>query len=351
VLVESLDRRLRADVPVGLFLSSGVDSSLVAALAAKELGTDVLALTVGFADGADESQLAGAIASHLGLRHVLLDSRGDERWRQGPTLLRELYGVPNDNTTAISVLQLSTEARRHLTVALGGIGADELFLGYGRHAYLHRLARLPGWAGPVGPVARALSRAVPRLALTAEALGRSPGWQYLLTKNNPVGALLGEVPGIDEVADTLLPETGGGLVSRAAAYDLGMVMPGSYIPAIDRGSMRASVEVRTPFLSRALVDRTAAIDLRTQLEHGPKELLRRLLARYVPRELTDRPRQGFNFPTARMLAIGPARLRQPWAPPALVDEVWRRRGEPGCRALALRCWILHTFAADAAPKA
>ena len=111
-LFVSLRRRVRADVPVGLFLSGGTDSVLTAAIVTKDLGLDLQAFTVSYPDGQDESQAAARIADFLGLPHRLIDSREDDSWREASSVVANLLGVPSDNLTAMSVQQMSARARR-----------------------------------------------------------------------------------------------------------------------------------------------------------------------------------------------------------------------------------------------
>jgi len=356
VLIESLEGRLISDAPIGLFLSAGIDSSLVAALVRRDLGRDLQALTVAFPDGADESGAAADVARHLDLPHLVVDSRADgTATNDGPAALEDMYGVPNDNLTALSVAQMSRAARRHMTVALGGMGGDELFFGYGRHAlfwrWRHWFRLLPPFVDMAQRVAGSTLERLPAWRkLRRHFHGDSP-WRYLATKSYPAGDILAALPGADSAVRGAWRETPGAPpVTVARDVDTRLVMPGSYIPAIDRGSMRASVEVRTPFLSRALVEALESLDQRALIAGGPKHVLRTLLRRDLPDYLVDRPKQGFIFPAARFLAALGTAPPNAGLPESLAGEVWRRRAEYGFAALAIRLSVLARFHATFGPR-
>ncbi len=342
VLVESLHRRVRADVPVGLFLSSGTDSALVAALAVRELGVSLRSLTVSFADGVDEASGARAIAGHLNLPHVILDSREEDTWRNLPQALANLYRVPNDNVTALSILQMSHLARQEFTVALGGVGGDEAFYGYNKYAFLARYRfayRLPpALIGLLTP----LLRRHPRLSTMERMLRGSRSERFLTLKNAELGRLMAagafRPPHLPSFADN-----GVDMLGAVRRFDLLYTLPASYVAAVDRGSMRASMEVRTPYLSRAVFEFSARFHPLTMIRKGQKAVLKRLLRRYLPAELVYTPKRGFVFPLRRYMAIT---TDQPStsvvAAPAMAD-LWRRREENGADVLVLRAQVLNRF--------
>ena len=350
-LVESLRRRVRADVPLGLFLSAGVDSAAVAAVVAKELKLEIEALTVSFPDAADESAGAARLANFLGLPHRIIDSRDEDSWREAPSRLADLFAVPNDNLTALPVHQMSALARSRMTVALSGVGGDELFYGYNKYAFLFRHRHLYRFLPPVlramGPVGSLLA-AVPSWRRAEAYLKGDPGWQFVTLKNNGLGGVLARVPGVRELARRLIPGAGAELAYRARDFDARVTLPGSYIPAVDRGSMRASLEVRTPFLSRKLAETLARFDPRAFLAFGQKSVLRRILHRYVPPSIMQTVKQGFVFPAERYLASQPeSPPRLDGMPPDLCAEIWRHRRDPAYRMLAIRLRVLETFFANA----
>ena len=348
VLTTSLERRMRADVPLGLFLSGGVDSSLVAALAARELQASLETLTVSFPDGADESSDAARIAAHLGLPHSIINSTGDESWRETPEALAGLYGVPNDNITVLAVYQLCRAAHSRLKVALSGIGGDELFYGYNKHGffYRHRLAySIAPWLmkilTPFDDFLKCIGGR--RWRQARDLFSGTQERQYLRIKNgacqNSLEAALGRN------AEAFLPAGTSSLVHRVRNHDLLSSMPQSYIPAVERGSMRASLEVRAPFLTRDLVVLLSELDARALVAFGLKGVTRRLLSRYLPLKLLSRKKQGFVFPAARYLSSRDDRTPVvPGVDESHLSALWADRLDSGTQAIAIRLALIEYLA-------
>lgn len=345
VLVESLRRRVRADVPIGMFLSAGTDSVLLAALAAKELGIRLDCYTVSFSDGADESEWAVAISKQLNLHHEIIDSQEGKDWKQAPEALINLYGIPNDNLTALSVRQMCAAVRGRLKVALSGAGGDEIFYGYSKYYFLDRWRRLYRLPGCLFTLTRQLStRFLPsRLNTASELLAGDGVERYLRLKNGPAMEVLKRAfADYSWHLDTLSDDLPLSLAVRE--HDLYSTLPASYLAAIDRGSMRESIEVRSPFLSRRLAELAATHDQRVFLRFGRKSVLRRLVSRYLPEELLLPRKQGFVFPSKRYLAARNDR------PPKLIgldektiETLWRRRLEPFFDSLALRLTLIESM--------
>jgi asparagine synthase (glutamine-hydrolysing) len=284
ILVRSVRRRLISDVPLGAFLSGGVDSSTVCALIRRKLDRPIMTFSTGFA-GAPESEhmTARAFAEHLGTDHheEMLEPDAAEFLFNIGRILDE----PNADSSCLPVYLLSRFARRHVTVAVSGDGGDEMFGGYGRYfATLdelarHRAGRLPGW---------------------------TPGAVYfgnriLVSDERHISELLDFVPvgfsdhlgrvrdEIDEGADRLLCE-----MRRS---DVDNYMPGAVLAKVDRMSMQHALEVRTPFLNVELARFAERLpdDILVQRGHG-KKILRELAYRFLPRKLIDLPKQGFGLP-------------------------------------------------------
>ncbi len=351
-LLVSLRRRMRADVPIGLFLSSGVDSSLVAAMVAKDLKLDLHAFTVSFPDGVDESVAAKGIAERLGLAHQVVDSREVEGWRDAPALLASLHGAPNDNMTAISVHQMSALARRHMKVALTGLGGDELFYGYSKYAFLYRWRhayRLPTALMTASRMFDGLLGRNRTWRLASRLLRGNRAWRFVSIKNNGLGPFFDELPGHLEWENGEFRAERRELVYQVRDFDMGTTLPGSYIPAIDRGSMRASLEVRTPFLSRDLAETIAAMDQRAFLAFGQKEVLRQILYRYIPQERIPQVKQGFVFPAHRYLVtrsdVTPC---VEGVPSHIAETIWKYRRDERYGGLAIRLSVLECFEERAA---
>jgi asparagine synthase (glutamine-hydrolysing) len=339
VLCRSLARRLHADVPLGLFLSGGVDSALVASLAARELGVSLHAYTVAFPDGKDESAYAARIARHLDLTHHIIDGREDPDANDLPHAVCTIYGVPNDNTTALPLRQMCRAAKPALTVALSGLGGDEVFFGYNRYRtlwsrrYAYRYARV---------IKYILSYASPlcgRFGVWQDLLLGPASRQFLRLKNGPVQALLEGGYGLCQ--GVAIPEDTD-LVFGVRDFDVSTVMPQSYIPPVDRASMREGVEIRTPFLSREVWDAAAGIDPRAMIAFGPKNVTRRLLSRYLPLDLLYPAKQGFTMPMEKYFSQDDF-LNQA---DSVSQDIWGQRRHKDYATSALRLKIWDAFLSD-----
>jgi asparagine synthase (glutamine-hydrolysing) len=309
--------RLLSDVPLGAFLSGGVDSSVVVGAMRRLAAGPVETFTIGFAEPRyDESAAAAAVARHLGTEHKSEMLSVDHLLELVPLFAAE-YDEPFYDISAFPTLALSRMARKHVTVALSGDGGDESFGGY--HYYeiaetLGRLRRLP-FRGALG---RALAR-VPahRARLLAGALAAPSGAAAFAFVRGiakdfaPVASpeLLGATRSLadwfeDEAArlpSALAP------AEQGMRLDTRFTLPDDYLVKVDVASMAFSLEAREPLLDHDVVDFGMRLPLAWKLRAGRnKWLLRQLAARYVPAALLDRPKQGFVVPMDRWLR-GPLR--------------------------------------------
>jgi len=339
-LGDAVAARMLADVPVGAFLSGGVDSSLVVALMQKHSGQSVKTFTIGFAEsGFDESVSAAAVAAHLGTDHTALQVTDADALAVIPSLA-EIWDEPFGDCSQIPTLLVSRLARSQVTVSLSGDGGDELFAGYNRHAWLERLqnrsARVP--AGVRRRVGASMARVRPGVVESVARLsGALPGkWQlrnpadkfaklgkvlaaggveeaYLALVSHwddPESVVLG-VPGGASLASQ--PDTWpdlGGVTEQVLLLDLVSYLPDDILTKLDRAAMACSLETRVPFLDRHVLDLAWRLPMSSKLHHGiTKTVLRDVLHRHVPATLVDRPKMGFGMPVGAWLR-GPLR---PWA--------------------------------------
>jgi asparagine synthase (glutamine-hydrolysing) len=341
-----------ADVPLGAFLSGGIDSSTVVALMQKQSSRPVRTFTIGFHEtGFNEATYAKAVAAHLGTDHTELYLTGEQTLEVVPRL-PEIYDEPFSDSSQIPTFLVSQLARRHVTVSLSGDGGDELFGGYNRYFLGHRLwsaisavprsLRLLGAAGLTALSPQAWNRVVPaalRSRLPGPLLRNSGGNAHklaaVLRTRDPMAfyrLMVSHwtepetvVPGVREPETALAPGAlPGGITDfrhRMMLADTLTYLPDDILVKVDRASMAVSLESRIPLLDHRVVEFAWRLPLALKYrDGGGKWLLKRLLARHLPDSLIERPKMGFGIPIAAWLR-GPLR---DWAE-ALLDEARLRR--------------------------
>ncbi len=306
-LTEAVRSHLVSDVPLGAFLSGGVDSTTVVAIMARELGTPVKTFSIGFREpGFDEQDYAREVARAFGTEHHELLVEPEDLKVLDDVLAA--FDEPFSDSSAIPTYIVSRLARQHVTVALSGDGGDELFAGYDRYLVDQR-RHFVGLAGDIGlgsPL-RGLSRLLPE---------GMPGKRYLHNLSLPrmeryLDAIALFPP--DRVASLLEPNigtngetpfeplvrAGAGLdpLSRLQNLDLQTYLPGDILTKLDRMSMAHSLEARVPLLDHPLVEFACGLPDRLRLRAGEtKYLLRRVLKGRVPDIVLTRPKRGFGVP-------------------------------------------------------
>jgi asparagine synthase (glutamine-hydrolysing) len=353
-LAASVRAQLVADVPVGAFLSGGVDSSSVVAAMARAAPGKAHAFTIGFDDRAyDESAEAAAIAAHLGVRHTVLRATGAEAQALAPELPR-LHDEPFADSSALPTLLLSRLTRQHVTVALSGDGGDELFGGYRRHRLAAGL-----WDGAARvPARRALARvvtAVPPRAWDA-ALGWLPGaprrpgetlhkTAAVLAARDLDAAYAQLVSAWDQsesvsiAAPPAAPPRSlpAAPLARMRALDAATYMQDDVLAKVDRASMSVALEVRVPMLSPDMIALAFSLPPGVLVRRdGGKACLRDALARHLPRPLFQREKTGFSFPVGAWLR-GPLK---PWAGDMLASRALTQSGLVD-RSVVEAAWAEH----------
>ena len=302
LLSDAVALRMISDVPLGVFLSSGVDSSLVVAQMRKH-SSRVLSFTVGFEDAEmDESAAASAIAAHFGTQHQTLRLRSEEVAASVPEIAA-IYDEPFADASSVPTYLVSRMARRDVTVALSGDGGDELFGGYHRHflgeRMWQRVERVPSALRPAG------SRAARLLAYVGPAAQRQRSSRY-------AAALAGDVRGLHlhDVGSSALTVRGGDalpveLLSADAWPRLGATeaqmfadfvtyLPDDILVKVDRATMAVSLEGREPLLDHRIVEFAWSLPLAQKVGDGEgKRILRRILQRHLPDERTATVKKGF----------------------------------------------------------
>jgi asparagine synthase (glutamine-hydrolysing) len=326
LLERSVRSRLIADVPLGVFLSGGLDSTLIAALAARTSARPIKTFTVGYDTGAvSETAHARRTAQELGTEHHELVLTQRELLARVPALLAGM-DQPLADQALVSLHAIAEHARRDVTVAVGGEGADELFGGYPRYRWLWRSEQL-GRAVPArlrsGLALLAGGAPHPRAARVAdvlrpgEPLERHLDWvtfQRPALRNSLYGpALRGRVPHpgfVGDLAGRLNGASCAPVIRQLMILDQLHWLPDDVLVKADRAGMRVSLEVRTPYLNRELAEFAGTVSERIHVRDGGKSLLRALLAQVAPDAAYRRPKTAFRVPAAEW-------LRGPLAP--LVD--------------------------------
>jgi asparagine synthase (glutamine-hydrolysing) len=309
---------LISDVPLGVFLSGGVDSSAVVATMARVGGGRIKTFSIGFSSRRyDETRYARMVARQYATDH--------EEFVVDPDALKVLprlvwhYGEPFADPSAIPTYYLAEMARRRVTVALNGDGGDECFLGYNRYkamGYIARLDRMPRWSGTgldrllrLAPHVVQRRFKIPRICGVLQAPPQLPGRRYGLTlaaftdgeKQAGYGAALrGQLE--RSALDILEPYFAGpgSLVTAANRADIHTYLPDDLLVKVDVASMAHGLEPRSPLLDHVLVEWVAGIPERLKMEHGEtKALLKAAMAPYLPTELLHRPKMGFSCPIDR----------------------------------------------------
>lgn len=331
-LRDSVALRMLADVPVGAFLSGGIDSSVVSALMQAQNTRPIRTFSIGFQEqGYDEAPHARRVAEHLGTDHTECYVTPAEA-REVIPRLPALFDEPFADSSQIPTFLVCQIARRDVTVCLSGDGGDELFCGYDRYAHLERLWEKVAWCPrPIRRVAGANAlaasglllpgvRGKQRLAMIGQLLTAHDGIDAYNRFNShwrDSGALVigGHHPQFARPPQAFF-EKRAHLRQQMTFIDAVTYLPEDILVKVDRASMGVGLEARVPLLDRRVVEFAWRLPMSMKIRGGEtKWLLRRVLDRYVPRPLIDRPKMGFGVPIDSWLR-GPLR---DWAE-TLLDE-------------------------------
>ncbi len=360
LLRDAVGQQMMADVPLGAFLSGGIDSSTVVALMQSQSNRPVRTFSIGFHEaGYNEAEHAKAVAQHLCTDHTELYVTAQQALDVIPKL-PSLYSEPFADSSQIPTFLISQLARQHVTVSLSGDAGDELFCGYNRYQMTAGLwSKLSRTPRPLRQMAAGMITAVPpsvwdklgavlpmsrvgdKLHKGAAVLGsRSVADLYrgmvshwaepanvVLGATEPASVLTGAAPNLQGLND----------VERMMALDMLSYLPDDILAKVDRAAMGVSLETRVPFLDHRVVEFAWSLPLNYKLRNGvTKWPLRQVLYRHVPRELIERPKMGFGVPIGQWLR-GPLR---DWAETLLSESRLRQEGffDP---APIRRKWLEH----------
>lgn len=368
-----------ADVPLGTFLSGGIDSTLITALLAEQSERPVRTFTIGFREGGyDEAPYAKAVARHLGTDHTELYVSPQEAQAVIP-LLPTLYDEPFADSSQIPTYLVCKLARSQVTIALSGDGGDELFGGYNRYFWAPKLWRRIAWLPP--SVRQGLSRMLQasspatwdklfqllppgvrpanaglKVHKLAEAMSFSDTravYRYFLSQWPDPTHLLAE-PEPDVEWENAWRACAPDFLDQMMAADAVAYLPDDIMVKVDRAAMGVSLETRAPFLDHRLFEFAWRLPQSAKVgDARGKLLLRRLVERYVPAALMDRPKQGFGVPIDAWLR-GPLRdwaeallderrlTEEGWFNPKPIRDAWREHLS-GRRDWQYRLWVILMF--------
>jgi asparagine synthase (glutamine-hydrolysing) len=368
LLKDSVRQQMMADVPLGAFLSGGVDSSTIVALIQAQSSRPVKTFTIGFfEEGYNEAVYAKAVARHLGTDHTELYVTAEQARAVIPRL-PTLYDEPFSDSSQIPTFLVSQLARQHVTVSLSGDAGDELFCGYNRYQMTAnlwcKLAAVPlslrklaargltsispqSWKRLAGTLAGFVPRSA-RFGNVGDKLHKGAGvlasqsadalylglvshWHdpasVVIGGHEPPTLLTGNVPALSGLDD----------VQRMMVLDMLTYLPDDILTKVDRAAMGVSLETRLPFLDHRVVEFAWSLPQSMKLRDGQtKWALRQVLYRHVPQALIERPKMGFGVPIDSWL-LGP--LRE-WAEDLLSETRLRREGFFNPAAIRQK-WVEH----------
>lgn len=377
LLCQALQGQMLSDVPLGAFLSGGIDSSTVVALMQAAGGAPVRTFTAGFWEPAfNEAEHARRVAEHLGTRHTELYVSAAEALDLVPRL-PELFDEPFGDASQIPTHLIARKAREHVTVCLSADAGDELFLGYNSYFWSRTLWQRVGFLPPALRRGCKVLNLVPprvwsflagqvlrrpelghRLQLLGDILSqptREALFEELVAHwKRPHAALVGgrDLPLVGGVTPPPLQDG----LQRLQYLDAVRYLPDDILVKVDRAAMGVSLETRVPFLDHRVVEFAWSLPLHLRWREGRgKWLLRRVLDRYVPRELIERPKMGFSVPLADWLRgplrewgaelLAPGRLRaEGFLEPTVLQRFWQEH-QSGARDWKYPLWDALMFQA------
>lgn len=350
VLSKAVSRRMLSDVPLGAFLSGGIDSSTVVALMQAQSNRPVRTFSIGFHEADfNEAEHAALVAEHLGTDHTELYVNANDLLDVVPQIPK-LWDEPFGDSSQIPTYILSKLTREHVTVSLSGDGGDELFSGYQRYFWMDKwksVARVPypvrksigcllknmpeHWFDVFGPVG-------PKIRWRLDILGMkdfSEFYRYFVSHfKHPVEFVLGasEPP-------TALTTDGNRISSdrhvQMALWDILAYLPDDILTKVDRASMGVALEARVPLLDHNVVEFASTVPMGMKVRNGKgKWALRQVLYRHVPKDLVERPKMGFGVPIGKWMRedlrewcedlLSPEHIRkQGYIDANMVERMWR----------------------------
>ena len=311
LLFDSVEKQLISDVPIGTFLSGGVDSSLVTAIAGKVSNQKINSFSIAIDDGRfNESKYATQVATYLNTHHHEFIVKEKEVLELIDTLM-PAYDEPFADSSALPTMMVSRLAKKHVTVALSGDGGDELFMGYGMYVWAKRLSEK--WVSPARQVLSVASKLMNDKYRRAGNLfdyshkknikSHIFSQEQYFFKEKELDEIL-----INEKFDFEKINSGKSAVRKLkeeeqqSLWDFNYYLPDDLLVKVDRASMHYSLETRVPLLDYRIVEFAFNLDSKLKMKDKTiKYLLKEVLYDYIPRQVFERPKQGFSIPLNKWL--------------------------------------------------
>jgi len=298
-LTSAVKIRLIADVPVGVFLSGGIDSSLVAAIAHSQSNESIKTFTIRFKDQAfDESASATKVADYIGTKHTTIDCETNDLLEMISSFGRT-FDEPFADSSALPSMLLSQKAKEHITVALSGDGADEVFLGYNRYDQLQKyrhIFKIPAFLrGNISSLLRHLNQT--KLANVFNLKDEEHFYHYFVQgfnqkyfNGNQSDILIDHFKYLSKSDD---------LIANAGFFDMKTYLPDDINVKVDRSSMFASLEARSPFLDYRVIDIGTNLPQKYKYDgKTKKKIIRDIAFDFIPANILEKPKSGFTIPLA-----------------------------------------------------
>ena len=312
LLENSIKNRLISDVPVGVFLSGGTDSSLISAIAQEVNPTSINTFSIGFEDSKyNESLHAKKVAKHLGTNHNEFILKEQDALNELESIMYN-FDEPYADSSALPTLMVSKMAKNHVTVCLSGDGGDELFMGYGSYNWAKRLSNPLIWSCRK-PIANILSRTKNNKYSRASLVFNAPKFnlkshifsqeQYLFSEIE-LSRLLskGSNSMIIKLNNTKKSKRRFNSIEDQAFFDINNYLIDDLLVKIDRSSMFTSLEARVPMLDHKVVEFALNLNFNLKINNGTQKfILKQLLCDYIPSEIMQRPKWGFSIPLEKWL--------------------------------------------------
>lgn len=310
LLFDSVEKQLISDVPIGTFLSGGIDSSIVTAIASKVSSARVKTFNIGFEENKfDESGFAASVSKHLNTEHYTSKVREKDVLELVPELMN-VYDEPFADSSAFPTMLVSKLARQHVTVALSGDGGDELFLGYGMYNWARRLNNplLKLFRAPVRTGLSLMSERYKRVAGVLDYSRSAYLKSHIFSQEQKffsekeLAGLLQQEFDFAGLNASLQADRGLNPYEQQSFWDLTHYLKDDLLVKVDRASMKYSLESRVPLLDFRIVEFALNLDAGLKNRQGiSKYLLKQILYELVPKEIFDRPKRGFAIPLHKWL--------------------------------------------------